>query len=286
VRIEASPLGENHAEALPSPAETAALPKVAEYTSPPFREFIRVILKVSHNLHASTLPLLLAARHGERTLSAGLRRQGEILKQLGVDPAAISFGGGAGGSRADFVSPRATVSLLRTMSARPDFSAFDAALPILGRDGTLAHAVAPDSPARGHAHAKTGTYWVDNDLTGQAFLTSKALAGYLETDSGRPLVFAFFVNNVPLDAPRPGRSVSDATTAVGQLLGSLAEAFYEHGDDDNASPSPSPSSSPSPGSGTQARPSPEPKPDARGQDKGKDRDRSKAPNLAPPPARR
>ena len=41
-------------------------PKVAEYTSPPFREYLRVILKVSHNLHASTLPLLVAAHHGER----------------------------------------------------------------------------------------------------------------------------------------------------------------------------------------------------------------------------
>ena len=57
-------------------------------------------------------------------------------------------------------------------------------------------------------HAKTGTYWVDNELTGKAMLTSKAMAGYLETASGRPLVFAFFVNNVGLDAPRPGGTVS------------------------------------------------------------------------------
>ena len=53
------------------------------------------------------------------------------------------------------------------MAARPDLSAFNDALPILGRDGTLARTVSPDSPARGHAHAKTGTYWVDNELTGQ-----------------------------------------------------------------------------------------------------------------------
>ena len=70
---------------------------MAEYTSPPFSEYLRVILKVSHNLHASTLPLLLAARHGERTLQAGLKQEGIILKTLGVEPATISFGGGAGG---------------------------------------------------------------------------------------------------------------------------------------------------------------------------------------------
>ena len=107
-----SPLGENHAAGLPGRGEVSKLPKVAEYTSPPFSEYARVILKVSHNLHASTLPLLLAARHGERTLEEGLKRQGGILKSLGLEPGTVSFGGGAGGSRADLVTPRATVTLL------------------------------------------------------------------------------------------------------------------------------------------------------------------------------
>ena len=106
------------------------------------------------------------------------------------------------------------------MAARPDFAAYDTALPILGRDGTLAKAVAKDSPARGHVHAKTGTFYVENDLDGKTVLTSKALAGYLETASGRSLVFAAFVNNVPLDAPRPDRPVSEATAEAGRALGS------------------------------------------------------------------
>jgi D-alanyl-D-alanine carboxypeptidase/D-alanyl-D-alanine-endopeptidase (penicillin-binding protein 4) len=231
VVMDASPLGMNRAAGLAPRSEIGKLPKVAVYTSPPFREFIKVILKVSHNLHASTLPLLLAARHGERSLEAGLRRQGEALKTLGVDIATVSFGGGAGGSRSDLVTPRATVTLLRAMAARPDFAAFDAALPILGRDGTLARAVAPESPARGHAHAKTGTYFVDNELTGKTVLSSKALAGYLETASGRPLVLAIFVNNVMLDAPRPGVAVSDATAEAGRLLGKLCEVFYASEED-------------------------------------------------------
>ncbi len=226
VRIDATFLGINTTASLAARPDVARLPKVAQYTSPPFREFIKVILKVSHNLHASTLPLLLAARHGERTLEAGLRRQGEALKNLGIDPLTVSFGGGAGGSRSDLVTPRAAVALLKAMAARPDFSAYEAALPILGRDGTLARAVAAESPARGHAHAKTGTYSVDNELTGKAVLTSKALAGYLETASGRPLVLAIFVNNVMLDAPTPKRTVSEETAAAGRLLGKLCEVFY------------------------------------------------------------
>ena len=141
VRIDASPLGENDTSGLADRPAIAHLPKVAVYTSAPFRESMKVILKVSHNLHASTLPMLLAARHGERTLEAGLRHQGKLLQSLGLDLATVSFGSGAGGSRSDLVTPRATVALLLAMARRPDFAAFDAALPILGRDGTLARTV-------------------------------------------------------------------------------------------------------------------------------------------------
>jgi D-alanyl-D-alanine carboxypeptidase/D-alanyl-D-alanine-endopeptidase (penicillin-binding protein 4) len=127
------------------------------------------------------------------------------------------------------------VTLLRALATRPEFAAFEAALPVLGRDGTLAKAVSGDSSVRGHARAKTGTYFVANGLDGTVVLTSKALAGYLETASGRSLVFAAFLNNVPLEAPRPGRSVSDATAEAGRLLGKLCEALYDDIKDKEAS---------------------------------------------------
>ena len=69
VRVDAAAIGDNPSDRLPPRAEVARLAKVAEYTSPPFREYARVILKVSHNLHASTLPLLIAAHHDETTLT-------------------------------------------------------------------------------------------------------------------------------------------------------------------------------------------------------------------------
>ena len=111
VLVASSVLDLNSTTGLTSPVETAKLPRVALYTSPPFSEFIRVTLKVSHNLYASTLPLLLAVRHGEHTLTEGLKWQGKALQSLGIEPDRISFGGGAGGSRADLASPRATVAL-------------------------------------------------------------------------------------------------------------------------------------------------------------------------------
>jgi len=224
-KVDAASVADNPADKLPPRAEVLKLPKVAEYTSPPLKENVKVILKVSHNLHASTLPLLIAAHHGERTLAQGLLLEGKLLAGLGIEPESMSFGGGAGGARADLVTPRAAVTLLQAMSKRQDFPAYEAALPVLGRDGTLAKAVPHDSPARGHARAKTGTYWLDNGLNGMPILTSKALAGYMETATGRPLIFAFFVNEVPLDVTNT--KVSEATSAAGRLLGKLCEVFYD-----------------------------------------------------------
>jgi D-alanyl-D-alanine carboxypeptidase/D-alanyl-D-alanine-endopeptidase (penicillin-binding protein 4) len=253
VRITGSPLNENPTDRLPDRESTAALPKLAEYTSPPFKEYVKVILKVSQNLHASTLPLLLAVADGKRTLGDGLRAEGNALRQLGIDVATISFGGGAGGSPVDLVTPRATVSLLRAMATRPEYPAFEAALPILGRDGTLAQSVTPESPARGHVRAKTGTFYLDDGLTGKTMLTSKALAGYMETASGRKLVFAAFLNDIPLRVANG--DVQAATAAAGRVLGQLCEVLYTA--TPSAAAGPVGGSAPQP-EGPTSRPAPDP----------------------------
>ncbi len=220
VVVDASPLVANRTSALPPFDEYKKLPRVAVLQSPPFAESARLILKVSHNLHASTLPLLVAVKNGKGTLGDGLRLERDFLIRAGVDAATISFGGGAGGSRADYTTPRATVQLLRYMRTRPDFAAYEQALPVLGVDGTLATAVKADSPARGKVRAKTGTLYWDNGLNGTSLLTSKALAGYMTTASGRELVLAMFVNNAHLEnAGQTGR--------VGRVLGQLCELVYE-----------------------------------------------------------
>ncbi|MBI3865765.1 MAG: D-alanyl-D-alanine carboxypeptidase/D-alanyl-D-alanine-endopeptidase [Planctomycetia bacterium] len=219
VTVEASPLADPLPGVLLARDEVAKLPRVAHLTSPPFGESARLILKVSHNLHASTLPLLLASRHGKRNLGDGLHLQRDVLRRLGVDVDTISFGGGAGGSSADLVTPRATVQLLRHMASRSDAAVYRDALPILGVDGTLSESVGPQSPARGKVQAKTGTYYVDNTLRGKIVLTSKALAGYMTTAANRELAIALFVNNVHLEK-------TSETARVGKTLGRLCEIIY------------------------------------------------------------
>ncbi len=220
VSVQASLFVPPHSNALPLKEWYISATRVAVLKSPPFSENAKLILKVSHNLHASTLPLLIAAKHGERTLAAGLKREGEFLQRAGVDIATISFGGGAGGARSDFTTPTATVQLLRHMATRPDFAAYYQALPVLGMDGTLATVVDESSQARGKVRAKTGTFYLENTLTGRWILTSKALAGYVDAASGRQVVIAIFVNGTHLGTP-------DETKREGRTLGRIAETIQQ-----------------------------------------------------------
>ncbi|MBX7166320.1 MAG: D-alanyl-D-alanine carboxypeptidase/D-alanyl-D-alanine-endopeptidase [Pirellulales bacterium] len=220
VAVEAAATAGNDSAALPSREQVAGLPVAAKFMSPPFAEEARLILKVSHNLHASILPILLAVKQGRRSLSDGMRLEGEFLARAGVDVQAISFGSGAGGSRGDCITPRATVQLLRAMAQRPDFDVYLRAMPVLGVDGTLAESVGPESPARGKIQAKTGTYYWENLLDGRLLLVSKALAGYMTTASGRKLAFALFVNNAHL-------KTSDETKRVGRSLGQICEILHD-----------------------------------------------------------
>ena len=112
------------------------------------------------------------------------------------------------------------VSYLAYMASRPDFATFRAALPILGRDGTLFD-IQPTAPAAGHVVAKTGTYVVDDPLNRRLLVTGKGLAGYMTTADGRHLAFAIYVNNV---AVAPDRDA--VTSVVGQALGEIAAAAY------------------------------------------------------------
>jgi D-alanyl-D-alanine carboxypeptidase/D-alanyl-D-alanine-endopeptidase (penicillin-binding protein 4) len=204
------------------PGREARLPRVAEYKSEPLAETVKVTLKVSHNLYASTLPILVGLKHGTGKAEAGLRRQAQLLRGFGVDPEGVSFAGGAGGATADSVTPRATVGLLKAMAKHPAGKEYFDALPILGVDGTLAESVSKDSPARGKVRAKTGTLaWYDaqNERT---LLRSKALAGELTTAKGTKLYFAMFLNDYPL--PEGGKAADQ-----GKVLGKLCEEIYKHG---------------------------------------------------------
>jgi serine-type D-Ala-D-Ala carboxypeptidase/endopeptidase (penicillin-binding protein 4) len=204
------------------PGRDEALPRIAEYKSEPLADAVKVTLKVSHNLYASTLPILVGLKNGTPSPDGGLRRQARLLKGFGIDPLTVSFAGGAGGAQADSVTPRATIDLLKAMSKHPAAADYFDALPVLGVDGTLHDSVPGDSPARGKVRAKTGTLvWFDAQ-NNRALLRSKALAGELETAKGTKLYVAMFLNDLPL-------GIGGSAAQQGKVLGKLCEVIYKQG---------------------------------------------------------
>jgi D-alanyl-D-alanine carboxypeptidase/D-alanyl-D-alanine-endopeptidase (penicillin-binding protein 4) len=193
---------------------------IAEHVSASMSEEVKVTLKVSQNLHASMTPRLLGAIVGKKDTSrTGFDLEREFLQHAGLDLSGAQQADGAGGD-AHF-TPAFMVSYLEYMTTRADYQKFLAALPILGRDGTLFD-IQSASPAAGHVFAKTGTFGTGDPLNRAALVTAKGLAGYMTTVDGRHLAFAIYVNNVTV--PREPDAVK---RIVGQALGELAAAAYD-----------------------------------------------------------
>ena len=197
---------------------------VAEHTSPPLAEEVKVTLKVSQNLHATMTPFIVGAVLGKAKThidQAGFDQERLFLQGAKLDLNGASQSDGAGGAGAAYFTPDFMVHYLSYMAKQKDAALFQKALPILGRDGTLAD-IQKDSPAAGHVFAKTGTFGSLDMLNNRLMLNGKGLAGYTTTADGHHLAFAVYVNHVelPLDKPNASQEIA------GQALGEIAAAAY------------------------------------------------------------
>jgi dihydroorotase/N-acyl-D-amino-acid deacylase len=216
----------NSASADFSSATRSYIPEnqVAEHVSPPLSEEIKITLKVSQNLHAGMGPYLLGtliAKDTNAPLDAGFKVEREFLQSAKLNLSGAAQGDGAGGDWADLFSPDFIVTYLTYWTTRPDYDVFFKALPILGKDGTLAK-IQTNSPGAGHVHAKTGTFGSEDKLNGKLMLNGKGLAGYVITKAREKLAFAAYVNHVSL-AP----DADAAQQVAGQALGEIAAAAYD-----------------------------------------------------------
>lgn len=194
---------------------------LVEHVSPPFRQEVKLTLKVSQNLHAALTPFLVGSLEGHYATDAqlhGLAMERRFLAQNGLDPETVSQLDGEGGMGSAF-TPEFMVRYLDMMSHRPYGRWFYESLPVLGKDGTLAE-VLEDSAAAGHVHAKTGSYVVSNALNGTLLLMGKGLAGYIDGANGHRLIFAAFANMVPLHN-------MDEVADMGEMLAKVAAAAYD-----------------------------------------------------------
>ena len=195
--------------------------KLAEHVSPPLSEDVKVTLKVSQNLHAAMMPYLLGAilaKEHTSVLLAGFKQELAFLKRMNLDAGAAVQSDGAGG--ASYFTPDFMVKFLVLMSKQKYFRLFYDSLPILGREGSLAD-IGRDWPAAGKLRAKTGTHMGGDLLNERYVLNGKGLAGYLETKNGKQIVFAVFVNHLPVTGE------VESALKVGDTVAEIAAAAFE-----------------------------------------------------------
>ena len=158
-------------------------PVRADRHGPPLAEDVKLILKVSQNLHAETLLHTLGRTYGtDGSTAQGVRVVRQFLINAGVDPNDFLFYDGSGLSSHDLVTPRAMAAFLAFAAKQPWFPAWKASLPEAGEDGGLDTRF-PNPPLKDHLFAKTGTLG-----------ETHALSGYLDGVSGRTVIFSIFVD--------------------------------------------------------------------------------------------
>ncbi len=172
---------------------------LATYESKPLIEDIRVVNKVSQNLHAEILLRLLAREKGTApTVGNGLEVLRGFLSKVGIPSDQYVFYDGSGLSRQNLVTPHAMVMLLSYASSQTWGKEFRDTLPLAGVDGSLADRL-KGTVAQGRVYAKTGS------LGGV-----KSLSGYGTTNHGDKIAFAIVSNNSNV----PAKKITDAIDAI------------------------------------------------------------------------
>ncbi len=157
----------------------------AAHVSPPLPDALRVMAKISQNLHAEMF-LRAAARQktGDPSADAALQFEQDFRVGIGLKDYDVVMTDASGLSRKRF-GVAAIGKFLYCVGLRSSHAAatFRSVLPVAGEDGTLMDRM-KKTPAAGNVWAKTGSLThVDS------------LAGYATSTRGAHLVFSFIGNN-------------------------------------------------------------------------------------------
>jgi serine-type D-Ala-D-Ala carboxypeptidase/endopeptidase (penicillin-binding protein 4) len=190
-----------------SQAETSGDPVVlAEHVSVALGDAVKLINKISQNLHTEMLLRTVARQNGTwKTADELMKVPADFYATAGIAADDVIQTDASGLSRHDLVTPRAIVTLLGYAQKQPWFGLYFASLPVSGQDGTLEDRM-KNSLAAGRIHAKTGS--IEHVRT---------LSGFAETESGRRLIFSFLSNN------QGGKSHEAADALTGLSVAMLEE---------------------------------------------------------------
>jgi D-alanyl-D-alanine carboxypeptidase/D-alanyl-D-alanine-endopeptidase (penicillin-binding protein 4) len=180
---------------------------LAEHVSVPLGDSVKLVNKISQNLHTEMLLRTVARQNGLWMSTEDLLKvPQDFYASAGIAPDDVIQTDGSGLSRHDLVTPRAVATLLKYAQAQPWFAPYYASLPVAGLDGSLQDRM-KGTVAAGRIHAKTGS--VEHVRT---------LSGFAETPSGRRLIFSFLSNN-------QGGKNHEAADALNGLCVAMIEEF-------------------------------------------------------------
>jgi len=201
VTVLADTVAQNPVAKLPPKNSYSDDDLVTTFVSFPYADYAKLILKVSYNIGADTSLLLWGVTQGVDNMDDALAAERvNLTENFGIPGDEFFFVDGSGGGDTTATN-KAVTDWLDIMTGQPPFDAFFAALPILGVDGSLGFVTDFEQDptlagAKGQVHAKTGTFAAGDEsgllIKGQAF------GGYIDTKSGRRLVYQLVVNNVPI----------------------------------------------------------------------------------------
>lgn len=196
---------------VPAPAEATLIAENAKHT---VADAVHLMLLDSENNIAETLYRQVAVKRGLPADWAGAKKAAEdSLRELGVDPAALSLYDGSGVSRKDRLTA-STLTQLVALTTTGDPARFaemyaDHAMPISGQTGTLKsgfgrYVTKASKCAAGKIRAKTGTLF-----------DTIALSGVASSVDGAQRAFSIMVNKRPAKYSKLAtRQAIDGLTAV------------------------------------------------------------------------
>jgi serine-type D-Ala-D-Ala carboxypeptidase/endopeptidase (penicillin-binding protein 4) len=194
--------GKPRAQHEPDPG-AASRTVLAEHLSVRLGDTVKLVNKISQNLHTEVLLRTAARQNGVWTDPDDLPKFAKAFYvKVGIPEGDVVQTDGSGLSRHDMVTPRAFVTLLEYAQRQSWFPDYYASLPIAGVDGTLNERM-KESGIAGRIHAKTGSVSHVRTLT-----------GFAETLGGRRLIFSFLSNN----QEGKGREVHEALDGLCQAM--------------------------------------------------------------------
>jgi serine-type D-Ala-D-Ala carboxypeptidase/endopeptidase (penicillin-binding protein 4) len=193
VSVGASHTGPNPYSELPKKGSYSSKDEVAAYVSPPYSQYAKLILKVSHNYGANLDLCLMAVKAGSTDCNDAFPLMEKFFEKAGVDTEQVAFADGRGGNPTDRFTPEAATDLLSYWLKQPQAKAFREMLPVMGVDGSLADNC-KHCPAKGKVFAKVGTVGLP-DFVSVRVVDNESLGGYMKVKPGQFHVFYLVVNS-------------------------------------------------------------------------------------------